>query len=91
MDYRQGKIVSKEEFLQNSSYVKEEYEGLLVGADVASGIYNIGLEIGENKVLLLAQADEGSVHQKYHELVPRIAEIQDMYAKEACLEVDRLL
>lgn len=82
MDYRQGKVMSKEEFMQNSGYVKEEYEGLLVSADTVSGLYNIGLEIGQDKVLLLAQAGEDDIHQKYHELVPGVAEIQAMYTEE---------
>lgn len=82
MDYRQGKVMSKGEFMQNSGYAKEEYEGLLVSLDTVSGLYNIGLEIGEDKVLLLAQADEEDIHQKYHELVPKVAEIQAMYAEE---------
>lgn len=79
MSYSEGQIMSKEEFLKNRSYVKEEYEGLLVSADPASGMYNIGLELEGDKVLLLAQVDEAGVHQKYHELVPQIAEIQSRY------------
>ena len=30
-----GQIMSKDEFLRNSQYAKEDYEGLMVSADTA--------------------------------------------------------
>ncbi|NLB89014.1 MAG: hypothetical protein GX790_07300 [Syntrophomonadaceae bacterium] len=77
-----GKIISKSEFLKNGEFAKEEYEGLLVASDTQKGLYNIGVDLGGDKVLLLEQVDDSNVHERYHELIPKIQEIQRQYGVE---------
>jgi len=74
-----GTVVSKKTFLNSGAYAKEEYEGLIVSADVENGIYNIGIQLEEDRVLLVDQASDKEVHRKVHEWVPRIQEVQQMY------------
>lgn len=74
-----GTVVSKEKFLKSGAYSKEEYEGLLVSADVNNGIYNIGIELEKNRILVVDQARDNEVHQKVNEWFPRIQEVQQMY------------
>ena len=71
MQEYKGKIMSKSEFLKNGEFGKEEYEGLLVASDTQKGIYNIGVELGEDKILLIEQADDSNVHERYHALIPK--------------------
>ncbi|HZK43122.1 MAG TPA: hypothetical protein VFC73_02435 [Syntrophomonadaceae bacterium] len=82
MHKQKGKIVKKNEFLKDGEFSKEEYEGLLVASDTQTGIYNIGIELGEDKILVIDQADDNNVHEKYHELIPKIQEIQRQYGVE---------
>ncbi|NLJ72297.1 MAG: hypothetical protein GX333_04705 [Syntrophomonadaceae bacterium] len=74
-----GKIMSKSEFIKAGEFAKEEYEGLIVAADTEKGLYNIGVQLSEDKILLLEQATDNQVHERYHELAPRITEIQRQY------------
>jgi len=73
------KIMSKSEFLKNGEFGKEEYEGLLVASDTQKGLYNIGVDLGDDKVLLIEQVDDTNVHERYHELIPKIQEIKRQY------------
>ncbi len=86
MQEYKGKIMSKSEFLKNGEFGKEEYEGLLVASDTQKGIYNIGIQLDEDKILLLDQVDESNVHERYHELIPKIQEIQRQYGAESDLQ-----
>lgn len=79
MHNKGGKIMSKGDFLQNSLYAKEEYEGLLVSADSSKGVYNIGIELGDNQILLIDQAKDSEVHERVHMWMPQIQEIQRRY------------
>ena len=79
MQEYKGKVMSKSEFLKNGEFGKEEYEGLLVASDTQKGIYNIGVELGEDQILLIEQADDSNVHERYHALIPKIQEIQRQY------------
>lgn len=79
MHENKGKIMSKSEFLKNGEFGKEEYEGLLVASDTQKGLYNIGVDLGDDKVLLIEQVDDTNVHERYHELIPKIQEIKRQY------------
>lgn len=74
-----GSVMSRDAFLRNSSYAKEEYEGLIVSADVDKRVYNIGIELDDGNILLVDQASDTQVHSKVHEWIPRIVEVQRMY------------
>ena len=78
-----GKIMNKSEFMQNSGYSKEEYEGLLVSADTKKGLYNIGVQLSEDEILLIDQVLDSQVHERYHELIPKIQEIKRQYGVES--------
>lgn len=79
MKDKKGKVMTKDAFLRTGSYAKEEYEGLLVSADTEQGCYNIGVEIGKNRVLLVDQVKDSEVHEKVHSWVPQIPDIQRQY------------
>ncbi len=74
-----GKIMDKSDFLKNGEFAKEEYEGLLVASDSQTGLYNIGLQLSEDKVMLLEQTNDSEVHERYHQLGAQIADIQREY------------
>lgn len=74
-----GKIMSKSEFIKAGEFAKEEYGALIVAADTEKGLYNIGLQLSEDKILLLEQTTDKQVHERYHELAPQITEIQRQY------------
>lgn len=72
-----GQIISKPEFMTNSDYSKEQYEGLLVSSDVQQGVYNIGVQLSENQVLIVDQSTEADVREKIiNTWAPQIQEIQ---------------
>ncbi len=85
MHNKKGKIMSKDDFLQNSLYAKEEYEGLLVSSDTNKGVYNIGIELSNNQILLIDQVKDSEVHERVHMWVPQIQEIQRRYGVEGDL------
>ncbi len=74
-----GTVMNKQTFLKSGSYSKEEYEGLIVSADVDNKIYNIGIELDGDKILVVDQARDTEVHDKVNEWFPRIQEVQQMY------------
>lgn len=74
-----GKIMSKSEFVKDGEFAKEEYEGLIVASDSEKGLYNIGVQLSEDKILFLEQTTDSKVHERYHELAPQITEIQRQY------------
>lgn len=74
-----GAVMSRDAFLKNSGYTKEEYEGLIVSADVDKRVYNIGIELDDGNILLVDQASDTQVHSKVNEWYPRITEVQKMY------------
>lgn len=79
MKDKKGKVMTKEAFLSNGWYAKEEYEGLLVSTDVEQGCYNIGVEIGKDRVVLVDQVKDSEIHERVHSLMPHIQEIQSKY------------
>lgn len=79
MAYKKGEIVNKNEFTRRGQYAKEQYEGLLVGSDVEQGYYNIGIQLDENKVLVVDQAKETNIRERIQAWVPQVQEIQRKY------------
>jgi len=76
MQAKRGSIVSKQEFIRDGLYSKEEYEGLLVSSDERQGCYNLGVQLAEDKVLFVDQATEGNIHEKLESWVPQIQTLQ---------------
>ncbi|MGR6836894.1 hypothetical protein [Syntrophomonas erecta] len=79
MSFQKGQIISKKSFMENGDYAKEEYEGLIVSADSQKGHYNIGVQLDEERVLLVDHARDSEVHQRVNQLAPQIQEIQRQY------------
>ncbi len=76
MQDKRGSIVSKSDFLKNGLYSKEEYEGLIVSADVQQGCYNLGIQLAEDKVLIVDQASDTNIHERLETWVPAIQTLQ---------------
>ncbi|QGU00213.1 hypothetical protein SYNTR_1619 [Candidatus Syntrophocurvum alkaliphilum] len=80
MQLQRGQIVNKEQFLKNSSYAKEEYEGLIVAADDQSGFYNFGLQLDEDKIMVVDKdVKESMVETKLQNWVAQIEPIKQKY------------
>ena len=73
---KRGKVVSKGEFLQEGQWSKEEYEGLLVSADPDSGLYNIAVQLSDDRVLVVDQAGDDSIHRRLQDWAPQVYAIQ---------------
>lgn len=86
MQDKEGKIMSKEEFLQYGSYGKEQYEGLLVASDSQQSCYNIGVQLSENKILVVDQSDETRIRERIQSWVPHIQDIQQRHGVDNDLE-----
>lgn len=76
MRAKRGSVVSKNEFLQDGLYAKEEYEGLIVSSDEQDGCYNLGVQLSEDQVLFVDQATDRDIHKKLEMWVPQIQTIQ---------------
>lgn len=79
MNFVKGQRISKSEFLGNSEYAKEEYEGLLVAADSEKGYYQLAIEVGNDQVMLIDRVADEQVHARVNQLMPHIQEIQKQY------------
>jgi hypothetical protein len=79
MEVKRGSILDKKDFLERGLYAKEEYEGLLVSSDQEKQCYNLGVQLDEERILVVDQAREGEVEEKLKSWVPRIQEIQREY------------
>jgi len=79
MQLRKGMIVSKNDFQRAGEFTKEEYEGLMVSSDTNSGFYNIGIQLDENQIVVVDQVRDTEVHNRLHDWVPRISQIQREY------------
>ncbi|MGI6413158.1 MAG: hypothetical protein ACOXZ5_05855 [Syntrophomonadaceae bacterium] len=79
MDGIKGRIVSKADFLKQGDYAKEEYEGLIVCADSKKGLYNLGIQLDENRILVVGESRDTDVHEKINQLAPKIRELQSQY------------
>lgn len=74
-----GQILSREEFISKGQYGKEQYEGLLVCSDQAQGCYNIGVELGNNRILVVDQAKETNIRERIQLWASQIDNIQREY------------
>lgn len=86
MKDKKGQVMSKDSFLSGGMYSKEQYEGLLVSSDMEQGCYNIGVQLGEDQVLVVDQAKESNVRERIQTWVPQVQEIQKKYNVKNNLE-----
>lgn len=86
MQDKKGEIISKREFLAHGSYAKEQYEGLLVSSDIQQGCYNIGVQLGEDRVLIVDQAREDNVRERIQSWAPQVHFIQKRHGVRSDLE-----
>jgi len=70
-----GKVLSKKEFMKDG-FTKEYDEGLLVSANMDQSAYNIGVQLSEDQVLVVDQADESRVRERIAAWAPKVQEIQ---------------
>jgi hypothetical protein len=75
-----GMVMNRQSFLENGLWSKEEYEGLLVSGAADQGRYNIGIEIGEDLILVVDQVMDSEVQQKVRSWSAEIADIQRQYS-----------
>ncbi|HHV77271.1 MAG TPA: hypothetical protein GXX39_07880 [Syntrophothermus lipocalidus] len=80
---RKGQVVSKREFLGGKEFAKEQYEGLLVTADPRSGNLQIGVELDEDRVVVIDEATERNIRERIQSLVPQVQDIQNKYRADA--------
>jgi len=64
MEDKKGKIMNKDDFVQNGLYTKEHYEGMLISSDIEQDGYNIGVQLDENRILVVNQAKESNVRER---------------------------
>ncbi len=83
---QKGKVVSKQEFLSDGTYAKEQYEGLLVASDLKQGCYKLGVQVDENKILMVDQATEDNIREKVLNWSAQIEDIQRRYNAQADLQ-----
>jgi len=76
MRAKRGSIVSKQDFIQDGLYAKEEYEGLLVSSDEQQNCYNLGVQLAEDSVLFVDQATDSNINEKLETWVPQIQTLQ---------------
>lgn len=81
-----GKIVSKEEFIKDGQFSKEQYEGLIVSSDFEDESYSLGVQLTEDLLLVVGYADEDNIREKIQANVPQIDKIQREYGAKRDLE-----
>lgn len=86
MQIKKGDVISKQQFLGQGLYAKEEYEGLIVSSDQHQRCYNLGVQLDEERILVVDQAREDEVEEKLRNWVPQIPEIQRQYNSNADLQ-----
>ena len=86
MKDKKGQVMSKDSFLSGGLYSKEQYEGLLVSSDMEQVCYNIGVQLGEDRVLVVDQAMESNVRERIQTWVPQVQDIQNKYNVKNDLE-----
>ncbi|MEA1962486.1 MAG: hypothetical protein U9N81_14675 [Bacillota bacterium] len=73
---KKGQIMNKQQFMQSGDYAKEHYEGLLIGSDIEQGCYNIGVQLGEDQVLIVDQSSDSHVRERIQNWAPQVQDIQ---------------
>lgn len=79
MQIKKGQIVDKSAILKQGEFSKEEYEGLIAASDTENGIYNIALQLSENRVLIVDQVKDSQVQDRYHQLTEQIQDLKKQY------------
>lgn len=74
-----GQIVSKQEFLAGRHFAKEQYEGLLVSADPRSGNLQIGIQLDEDRVIVVDEATDRNIRERIQSWAPQVRDIQERY------------
>lgn len=80
MRAKRGTVVSKQDFIKDGLYAKEEYEGLLVSSDQQQGCYNLGVQLAEDRVLVVDQATDSNINEKLKTWVPQIQTLQRQHS-----------
>lgn len=86
METQKSNIVNKKDFLAHGSYAKEQYEGLLVGYDTERGYYNIGVQLGEDRVLVVDRAQASNIRERIQSWIPMVQDIQHEHGVKNDLE-----
>ena len=82
MQIKKGQIVDKSTILKQGEFSKEEYEGLIAASDTEKGIYNIALQLIENRVLIVDQVQDNQVQDRYHQLTGQIQDLKKQYQEK---------
>lgn len=77
--------MDKKDFLSRGLFDKEHYEGLLISAKAGGG-YNIGIQLGHDRVLKVDEAGEENVREKIYEWAPQVLPIQKEWGEPADLQ-----
>lgn len=79
MRFEKGQIVDKSDFIDKNGFAKEYYEGLLVASDEAINGFHVGIQLSEDKVLVVDQAGPEDARTVAEHWAPRIDAIQREY------------
>ncbi len=79
MKANEGKVMSKQEFMKDGLYTKEQYEGLLVSSNLEQGCYNIGVQLDENTILVLDHSSDSQVREKIQNWSAQLEDIKKEY------------
>lgn len=82
MQIKKGQIVDKSALLKQGEFSKEEYEGLIAASDTEKGIYNIALQLSENRVLIVDQVQDNQVQDRYNQLTGQIQNLKKQYQEK---------
>ncbi|MGE5422848.1 MAG: hypothetical protein ACM3QW_06270 [Ignavibacteriales bacterium] len=80
-----GHVMDKEDFLSHGVYDKEYNEGILISANEKGG-YNIGIQLGQDKVLKVDEVSADEVRAKVYEWAPQVVPIQSRWGEPADLQ-----
>ncbi len=73
-----GRIITKESLVNSSPYVKEQWEGLLVCMN-EDGLYDIGVQLNDQDVLVVDQAKETNVRERIQNWAAQVQDIKSQY------------
>ncbi len=79
MHFHKGQIVDKSDFITKDGFSKEYYEGLLIASDASLNGYNIGIQLSEDKVLVVDRTNAENAREMVDLWAPRIDQIQREY------------
>ena len=79
MRFHKGQIVDKSDFIVKDGFSKEYYEGLLIASDASLNGYNIGIQLSEDKVLVVDRTDAENARETVDRWAPQVDQIQREY------------